>query len=379
MSSSSLSADEGVGACRLQVSPEALVAADSARPLDSPLGAFLNADQHSDLQLDTTDSPAADCRTSLPDSCQSTLKFVNLETVKGRIEDTIQRYIASQTDFSPHQQVLVLKAGKADEPTFRDLSIVDWQEWSELGSSSESPDVSQSCSDQSPRNVPVPAATRSRVGSSGGYQCGECGASFSAKYRLTAHVKLHDGRAAYVCSECGQQFPVKNMLSNHLLQHAGLLTCRVCGRVLSTKRSLQRHMARHTGQKDYKCTQCEKNFFDRVQLVEHLRTHTGEKPFACSLCGTAFARNSNLLAHMRIHRDEKPFRCNICSKEFRWRNNMVLHQKKHEDWASDNWSDSIPRQADVRLSDSALQSELTDLEVGSPPLHVLEQQLSAGS
>ncbi|WP_369294282.1 hypothetical protein [Klebsiella pneumoniae] len=41
------------------------------------------------------------------------------------------------------------------------------------------------------------------------------------------------------------------------------------------------HHRTHTGEKHYKCSECEKTFRKYPHLSEHNRIHTGEKPYDC--------------------------------------------------------------------------------------------------
>ena len=55
----------------------------------------------------------------------------------------------------------------------------------------------------------------------------------------------------------------------------------------------------------YFCDYCGKGFDGNSKLEAHKRVHTGEKPFKCSQCEKAFARKGTLTAHMLTHMKTK--------------------------------------------------------------------------
>ncbi|XP_064629652.1 zinc finger protein 420-like [Lineus longissimus] len=76
--------------------------------------------------------------------------------------------------------------------------------------------------------------------------------------------------------------------------------CRWCGKVCSSMISLKQHERVHTGERPFKCSQCEKTFAQTSNLKKHFgRVHSGERPFVCQFCDKAFSVNVDLERHMR--------------------------------------------------------------------------------
>lgn len=61
---------------------------------------------------------------------------------------------------------------------------------------------------------------------------------------------------------------------------------------------------------------CPKTFSQSALRNDHERLHTGEKPFKCEQCDASFRIARQLKIHKREHSGEKPYCCEICGERF---------------------------------------------------------------
>ncbi|MBN3271875.1 ZN407 protein, partial [Polyodon spathula] len=141
------------------------------------------------------------------------------------------------------------------------------------------------------------------------FECKLCDRSFSEKWALNNHMKLHIGEKPFKCA-----WP----------------TCHYSFLTLS---AMKDHYRTHTGEKSFLCDLCGFAGGTRHALTKHRRQHTGEKPFKCELCNFASTTQSHLTRHKRVHTGEKPYRCPWCDYRSNCAENIrkhILHTGKHE-------------------------------------------------
>lgn len=106
--------------------------------------------------------------------------------------------------------------------------------------------------------------------------------------------------------------------------------CKECDYSAADSSSLCKHQRIHTDERPFKCQICPYASRNSSQLTVHLRSHTGDAPFHCILCNSKFKINSDLKRHMRVHTGEKPYRCEFCDFYCAMKGNLKSHiRMKH--------------------------------------------------
>ncbi|XP_018352535.1 PREDICTED: zinc finger protein 62 homolog isoform X1 [Trachymyrmex septentrionalis] len=160
-------------------------------------------------------------------------------------------------------------------------------------------------------------------------------------------------------SESNQEASNIKENGEHELAEVKVHACDQCERTFALRQALLLHVQRiHVRARNYKCNECEKNFFNKHDLVKHLSIHLQEKPYSCSICQKQFSRLTSLQRHKKVHKDEphyicshcddefftteeleehknsahkkeKPFQCNICKKRFLYKQGLQRHETLH--------------------------------------------------
>jgi len=115
--------------------------------------------------------------------------------------------------------------------------------------------------------------------------CPKCPYKASRPYILKQHIESHNESFSFPCDECCKNFKTKSNLTLHYKNtHLGMglfkpkLTCTFCGYETDSSTYLKLHQRKHTGEKPYKCPECEQSFARKFVINQHCqRMHNYSK------------------------------------------------------------------------------------------------------
>jgi len=166
------------------------------------------------------------------------------------------------------------------------------------------------------------------------YRCSEpgCDKTFSRPSRLETHLLAHTGERPFRCDQCDKDFTRNAHLKRHKqVNHQGVKTvtpesfrCGQCDSLFANQYSLKKHVKKAHEVKQYPCDVCAKSFHKHHLLRSHMVEHTGDPfPFRCNQCGKPFKYAMYLKRHERVH---KGYVCDLCNLTLeKWTD---LHQHK---------------------------------------------------
>ncbi|KFW96645.1 Zinc finger protein 777, partial [Phalacrocorax carbo] len=65
--------------------------------------------------------------------------------------------------------------------------------------------------------------------------------------------------------------------------------------------------------------ECQKTFKLKIGLLRHKQIHTKksqEPSYICTECGNSFGRYADLVRHQQAHTGQRPYKCTECEKSF---------------------------------------------------------------
>ncbi|XP_035670022.1 zinc finger protein 93-like [Branchiostoma floridae] len=147
------------------------------------------------------------------------------------------------------------------------------------------------------------------------------------------HAK-HDNEKPYMCGECGYRAAYKSNLSQHMRTHTGEKPYK------SRKDTLNKHhLAMHTAEKPYMCGECGFRAPNALQSVE--MEHVGNEISYTAVQDSSFckrpkhtAEKSNLDQHLTKHTGEKPYKCDQCDYSAAKKSHLDQHLQRSPIWTN---------------------------------------------
>lgn len=176
--------------------------------------------------------------------------------------------------------------------------------------------------------------------------CDQCDKSFSSKFQLDRHLKLHNVNRKFHCLPCNKKFVDKQSLDEHNAgQHSTdkRLKCNICDKVYSRASRLRKHMTSHeeiVTKEVQTCRECSMAFVSEKLANGHCRRmHDEDNSFieyielsavvCCEFCELAFVHPEKLLSHKHIHNGEKPYECEFCTTKYETFSQLRTHSNTH--------------------------------------------------
>jgi KRAB domain-containing zinc finger protein len=167
------------------------------------------------------------------------------------------------------------------------------------------------------------------------FKCNESESAFAVKHTLDRHMKsihMQIKGSKYKCSECDYATDIKTHYTYHRRIHTKErpFKCEQCDSYFTQKSSLNTHIKFvHRKIKPFRCDQCVAAFVRKHELVSHTKfVHEGiSSKYQCGVCDYGTDMKTNFTEHNRIHTGEKPFKCEQCQKTFSRKSHLARHKK----------------------------------------------------
>jgi transposase len=107
--------------------------------------------------------------------------------------------------------------------------------------------------------------------------CEICKKPFSRRNILFEHTSASSRETSY-CEKCSKSLSVNSNAMRRYRGRERSLSCNVCSKSFTSRYHLDNHIRVHNRERFFSCKMCNKMFAQKSAMWRHLRVHSGERP-----------------------------------------------------------------------------------------------------
>lgn len=143
-------------------------------------------------------------------------------------------------------------------------------------------------------------------------------------------------------------------------------TCKICSKTFTKRFSLTRHLRLHNNVNGFKCSRCDLSYLHRTELKRHETTHKKTYDYTCRDCGKRFVNKENFKKHRLDHVTtttiDQEFSCQFCEKTFKSEKLQKYHETLHNNKINNKKGNADKSEIVSDNTNTSLDTKIADKE-----------------